>query len=209
MEEHFYQLLCTVIKVLLKPRNSKVGEKPPKEDLRPAPGGPPRTIRLFVYGTLKRGCSNHDAFCRGVLSIEPAAVRGRLYELASGFPVLAVPVEDILAFGTDDPLADTATQARAAERRSADRPESGAVAVSPYADWTFIHGELLTFDDPEGRLPALDGLEEFDPHKPTVYRRALLFVQPASGPTVPAWIYVLGTRGEDLEVVLDDSWNCR
>ncbi|MBW1987856.1 MAG: gamma-glutamylcyclotransferase, partial [Deltaproteobacteria bacterium] len=43
---------------------------------------------LFVYGTLKRGCWNHERFCRGVLSVEEAVVRGRLYELPSGIPVL-------------------------------------------------------------------------------------------------------------------------
>ena len=44
-------------------------------------------LRLFVYGTLKRGYWNHDPFCRGVLAIQEAQVRGRLFE-GPGFPVL-------------------------------------------------------------------------------------------------------------------------
>ena len=68
-------------------------------------------LRLFVYGTLKRGYPNHDRFCQGALEIREAQVRGRLYE-GPGFPALEVPDEDILACGTADPLADVATQAR-------------------------------------------------------------------------------------------------
>ena len=60
-------------------------------------------LRLFVYGMLKRGYWNHDPFCRGVLAIQEAQVRGRLFE-GPGFPVLEVPDEDILAHGTGDPV---------------------------------------------------------------------------------------------------------
>ncbi|MBM9612910.1 gamma-glutamylcyclotransferase [Desulfobulbus rhabdoformis] len=66
----------------------------------------PQLFRLFVYGTLKRGFRNHDRFCRGVLDIREAVVRGRLYEMHSGIPVLQVPDEDILAHGASDALAD-------------------------------------------------------------------------------------------------------
>ena len=66
-------------------------------------------LRLFVYGTLKRGFWNHDRFCRGVLVVEDAVVRGRLFETPSGIPVLLVPEGDILADGTTDPCADVAT----------------------------------------------------------------------------------------------------
>ncbi len=67
-------------------------------------------LKLFVYGTLKRGYWNHDAFCEGVLKVREAQVRGRLYE-GPGFPLLEVPDEDVLARGTAAPLADAATQA--------------------------------------------------------------------------------------------------
>ena len=60
------------------------------------PNEPPKEnttglLRLFVYGTLKRGYWNHERFCRGVLSVEEAVVWGRLYELPSGIPVLRCP----------------------------------------------------------------------------------------------------------------------
>ena len=82
-------------------------------------------LRLFVYGTLKRGYWNHDPFCRGVLAIQEAQVRGRLFE-GPGFPVLEVPDEDILAHGTGDPLADMGIQGRAC-------PGSGVPDRSPKA----------------------------------------------------------------------------
>ena len=84
-------------------------------------------LRLFVYGTLKRGFWNHDRFCRGVLTVEDAVVRGRLFETSSGIPILQVPEEDILAVGTTDPLADVATQAHVAARMSnPEQPPTGS-----------------------------------------------------------------------------------
>jgi len=145
---------------------------------------------LFVYGTLKRGCWNHERFCRGVLSVEEAVVRGRLYELPSGIPVLEVPEADVLAHGTADPLADVATQARLAAEFAAraahpDPGENGA----PGGHWGPVYGELLTFDDPESRLPAIDRLEGFLPDGPSLYRRVLVATI-THGVTVPVWLYV-------------------
>jgi len=91
----------------------------PTEPLKPNTNG---MLRLFVYGTLKRGFWNHDRFCRGVLAVEDAVVRGRLFETSSGIPVLEVPEEDILAVGTTNPLADVATQARIVARMANSEP---------------------------------------------------------------------------------------
>ena len=87
----------------------------PTEPLKPNTNG---MLKLFVYGTLKRGFWNHDRFCRGVLTVEDAVVCGCLFETPSGIPVLQVPEEDILAVGTTNPLADVATQAHLAARMS-------------------------------------------------------------------------------------------
>ena len=145
-----------------------------------SPNEPPKEnttglLRLFVYGTLKRGYGNHDRFCRGVLSVEEAVVRGRLYELPSGIPVLEVPEADVLAHGTADPLADVATQARLAAEFAARaaHPELGENDV-PGGRWGPVYGEVLTFDDPETRLPAIDHLEGFLLGGPSHYRRVLV-----------------------------------
>ena len=118
------------------------------------PEDSPETIlRLFVYGTLKRGYWNHQRFCAQARSIEPAVVWGRLYHLHAGFPALEVPEGLILARATADPLADARRQ------EDSGTPRFGR----PTGDWDLIHGELVTFTDPlrdlahrpAGRLPAL------------------------------------------------------
>ena len=52
-----------------------------------------------------------------------------------------------------------------------------------------MYGELLTFDDAETRLPAIDRLEGFHPGGPCLYRRVLIPVQ-ANGAVLPVWLYV-------------------
>ena len=154
----------------------------------------PQFFRLFIYGTLKRGFWNHDRFCRGVLAIEDALVRGRLFETSSGIPVLQVPDEGILAVGTTNPLADVATQARVVARMSnpeqtPDRHQENDTG----APWGPVYGELLTFNDPVIRLPAIARLEGFHPGGPCLYRRVLIPVR-ANGTMLPAWLYVVGDR---------------
>jgi gamma-glutamylcyclotransferase (GGCT)/AIG2-like uncharacterized protein YtfP len=175
------------------------------------------SLKLFVYGTLKRGFSNHERYCTGVSGIEPAAVRGRLYRLMPGIPIMAVPREDIIAAGTSDPLADVAVQAEFCARMTStgefsrrfvlpasgiDHAGSDARPRSPgfeRPEWLLVRGELLTFEDPEARLPLIDSLEEFTPHAPSTYIRVLIPVLVGSAPCTAAWAYVarFGTEGLD------------
>ena len=155
------------------------------------PAGPQSglTISLFVYGTLKRGYSNHDGYCRGVLATEPALVRGRLYIRPDRIPFLKVPEPDILAIGTADPSADAATQERFLGPVDAQQP---AVRrnLSPETGGGVVHGELLVFDDPETRLPAIDRLEGFRPGGRSLYRRVLVPVLVNQTWQV-AWVYAI------------------
>jgi gamma-glutamylcyclotransferase (GGCT)/AIG2-like uncharacterized protein YtfP len=48
-------------------------------------------LRLFVYGTLKRGFSNHRRLCRGLVRADAAEIRGKLYDLPAGYPALLIP----------------------------------------------------------------------------------------------------------------------
>lgn len=140
-------------------------------------------IRLFVYGTLKRGGWNHDRFCRNAVTIETATVRGRLYLLSAGFPALEIPESSILAYGTADPLADAAIQAGFVPKIAAgtDRPH-------PKGDWDPIKGELITFASPERDFPPIDRLEGFRPGSRCMYQRVLVIVQTATM-EYPAWVY--------------------
>jgi gamma-glutamylcyclotransferase (GGCT)/AIG2-like uncharacterized protein YtfP len=65
-------------------------------------------LRVFVYGTLKRGGRNHERYCRGLTAAEEACLAGRLYHLPVGYPMLVIPPQRILAFGTVDYEADAA-----------------------------------------------------------------------------------------------------
>ncbi len=159
-------------------------------------------LKLFVYGTLKRGYWNHDAFCEGVLQVREAQVRGRLYE-GPGFPLLEVPDEDILALGTADPLADVATQARlSGQVGSFSRPVPESATAGA---WGAVYGELLAFDDPEFRLPAIDRLEGFRPGDHSLYRRVLAPVR-VNGVRELAWVYIVGTKGIKQLRIVSGSW---
>ncbi len=140
-----------------------------------------RPFRLFVYGTLKSGYWNHEAYCRSAATVDEATVRGRLYELPSAIPVMLVPDDDILAVGSDrildDILRQDTTAASAAQRLQ--------------DDWDEVHGELITFADP-AVVEDIDRLEGFRPGRPCLYRRVLVLVTTANTPAQPAWCYVQG-----------------
>ena len=158
--------------------------------MAPLPGprlaaAPASLLRIFVYGTLKRGGRFHDEFCRDALAIEEAQVLGQL-DASGRWPVLTVPESIILAVGTADPLADLATQDRiAAFADAADvlspahltRTTSRTAEGGPHADWELIPGELITLADPTARLGALDRLEDFNPGAKSLYHRVLLPVR--------------------------------
>ena len=159
-------------------------------------------LRLFVYGTLKRGCRNYHAFCRGFVEIREASVRGRLYQ-GPGYPILEVPEEDILAQGTTHPLADAATQARLSDQV---QPEHRQFSEGATGDaWGAVYGELLTFDDPETRLPSIDRLEGFQPAGRSLYRRVLV---PATtdGTRRLAWVYTVEDLGIGRRRIPSGRW---
>jgi gamma-glutamylcyclotransferase (GGCT)/AIG2-like uncharacterized protein YtfP len=145
-------------------------------------------LRLFVYGTLKSGHWNHDRFCKDALYIEQARVRGRLYSLPSGIPVLKVPDADMLAVGTSDPMADVATQERL-------QYQSIVECMDSMADWPMIQGELVVFPDARLSLPPIDQLEGFHPASPSLYRRVLVPVTTGDDELTTAWCYVMGDLG--------------
>jgi gamma-glutamylcyclotransferase (GGCT)/AIG2-like uncharacterized protein YtfP len=143
-------------------------------------------IKIVVYGSLKRGFWNHEPFCASAISIQHATVRGRLYELPSGIPVLEVPEKDIVAHGSADILKDIAMQRRL------------EVAVPGYLDcsgegWQQIESELITLPNPVITLPPIDRLEGFNPNDVSLYRRVLVPVRLSDKSSATAWCYVAGS----------------
>lgn len=165
-------------------------------------------IRLFVYGTLKKGFRNHDRFCSNAISIEPATTWGRLYQLPAGFPALEVPTISILATGTADPLADTRTQNETKIPQSAlklfsNNPHS-AINNQQSSDWDLVHGELMTFTNPGFDLPPIDRLEAFNPNGRCVYKRVLMAVE-TENQIRPVWLYHYNI-GHNAERIASGRW---
>ena len=154
-------------------------------------------LRLFVYGTLKRGFWNHDRFCSQAVNIEPATTWGRLYHLPAGFPALEVPDTCILAHGTVDPIADARTQ------NSAEL--SGNAMTQPDGDWDLVHGEIITFDDPALGLLPIDRLEGFNPNGQSMYQRVLVAVS-SENQIRSVWLYHY-EFGHNGQRVASGQWN--
>lgn len=114
---------------------------------------------------------------------------GHLYE-ELGFPVFEVPDKDVLAHGTTNPLADMATQAHLSAQVGS-FPQRGIESASAGA-WGTVFGELITFDDPEYRLPAIDRPESFRPGRSSRYRCVLVLVSVNGAPRAR-----LGVHGRD------------
>jgi gamma-glutamylcyclotransferase (GGCT)/AIG2-like uncharacterized protein YtfP len=137
-------------------------------------------VSLFVYGSLKRGQVNH-ARCADHLGAVEAAIPGRLWTLPDGWPALEVSPGLRLAMGTLDYEEDAALS------RSYARAVRTPVVEPP---WRWIRGEVLTFDDPTERLPALDRFEGYDADGHSLYERWLVPVRRADGGWMAAWTYL-------------------
>src|ERR687889_1489323 len=129
---------------------------------------------MFFYGTLKRGERNYERYCSGALRVEGAMLRGDLYDIPNmDYPALVVPEEPILAYGTSDFARDAEEQRRL----------GGGPVQLPAGPRVF--GEIIVFDDPESRLPALDHLEGFDPADASSHYRRGMLPPPTEGRAAP------------------------
>jgi gamma-glutamylcyclotransferase (GGCT)/AIG2-like uncharacterized protein YtfP len=71
-------------------------------------------------------------------------------------------------------------------------------------DWRMIHGEVLTFTEPE-RLARLDQLEGFHPPAPCLYHRVLAPVRLLGGEWLAAWVYTVGDHAPARLLPLDEN----
>lgn len=162
-------------------------------------------LRIFAYGTLKRGFPNHAEYCSGALRISAAYLRGRLFKLSPEIPVMIVPGEDIAAYGTSSVAADIEAQEQF-EAFLKDKEAKGPIEAAG-ATWRKVRGELLVFDDPYTRLPLLDRLEEFQPGQSSTYIRALVPTTVSSGLQTCAWTYIAGFDPTYLQEYEGESWS--
>jgi gamma-glutamylcyclotransferase (GGCT)/AIG2-like uncharacterized protein YtfP len=158
-------------------------------------------LRLFVYGSLKRGFNNHDLYCRGARSAEPAATPGRLYRLPTGYPALTLPASRLLARGSRDPLADLEAQQRIERMLAA--TETPCVPRGKIR----VDGELMTFANAVDRLRAIDALEEFRPGRNNRYDRVLIRVYSrCHQANVLAWTYLAGPLSAQRRLIPTGKW---
>lgn len=109
-------------------------------------------------------------------------MRGRLFELPSGIPVLQVSEDDTLAVGTGDVPADVGIQKRLTSTLT-------SKGLEPPTNGEVVYGEMFAFDDSVQRIPAIDQLEGFRPGEASMYRRVLTPVFTEDG-VAAAWVYV-------------------
>ena len=135
-------------------------------------------MTIFVYGSLMSKQFNHR-FCKRAKSIEEAIVCGKLYQLPPGYPALQVPDESVLMTGTKDIFADAQDQYRENNDMNFE--------FKIYDGWGIVHGELVTFSDPERDIPPIDKLEGI----PFYYERVLVPVQKPDGSIIAAFAYTM------------------
>ncbi|MEQ8822073.1 MAG: gamma-glutamylcyclotransferase family protein [Sumerlaeia bacterium] len=145
-------------------------------------------LKIFVYGTLKRGFANHHLM-EGYAAVEDCVVVGGLLIPAHrAYPYLRIARADILAYGSADPLADLELQARIGRSMET---LGGLRAAPDGAERFAVEGELYTYRDGREILPRLDALEEFHPGRPpgaSNYHRVLARAG-REGSRV-AWVYI-------------------
>jgi gamma-glutamylcyclotransferase (GGCT)/AIG2-like uncharacterized protein YtfP len=152
-----------------------------------------KTLRIFVYGTLKRGESNHPLMV-GHSEVWNAWTVGDLYDLGS-FPMLNVTRarHRILALSHKDPQEDLQNQDEFSEKFGDKKKKlrlAKIVAGNP------VYGDLVVFKGSEAFLAEvlerLDGLEGFQGNALyDMYKRALVPVETLDGVTA-AWTYIKG-----------------
>lgn len=156
--------------------------------------GASRAMRLFVYGTLKTGCCNHERHCSMAAHTEKAWLWGRIYHLDrdEGYPMVEIPPQAILARGTDSPATDAL------------REQEPGPLEKPEGDWDLIEGELMVFERPERDVPMIDLLEEFRADGSGLYFRVLTTVRTEGGAQA-VWTYIREREHDGRRLVADTS----
>ena len=128
---------------------------------------------MFFYNGREHHCS------RRVASLGKATVCGNLYLLPPDSPVLQVPNDSILLAGIKD--AFESAQEQYQENNDMD------FEFKIRDGWDTVHGELVTFYDPEEDIPVLD--RKFG--TPFYFDRTLIPARKADGSIIAAWAYVM------------------
>jgi gamma-glutamylcyclotransferase (GGCT)/AIG2-like uncharacterized protein YtfP len=147
---------------------------------------------LFTYGTLQSE-QNNSHYCRNAISIEPATVCGKLYQLSAGYPALLIPNDSILRAGIEDVF-------QSAHVQNLENKEM-TFEFKIHKDWDTVHGELVTFDNPD-EIQPIDALEG----TPFFYDRVLVPARKADSSIIAAWAYVMYEIPRSAQYLPDGTW---
>ena len=128
---------------------------------------------MFFYDGWKPHCS------RRVASLGKATVSGKLYLLPPASPVLQASNDSILLAGIKDAFESAQEQYQ--------ENDSGDLEYKIHDGWDTVHGELVTFYDPEEDIPVLD--KQYG--CPFYFDRILIPAKKADGTIIAAWAYVM------------------
>jgi len=148
-----------------------------------------QTLRVFVYGTLKRGHGNHANYCLKSRSVENAVLAGRLYD--SGLPYVHVETGDQYVDGSKSVSEDFKMQEELQNIVKAD--DCYFTDPSPDNACGIVHGELVTYDNWDA-ITGLDRLEGFNPKGRSHYKRILTTCRNKAGEEVSCWVYVVDEK---------------
>lgn len=147
---------------------------------------------MFIYGSLKKEHWNHH-YCRNATNIEPATVCGKLYHLSAGYPALQVPNDSIILAGIKDTFEFAQEQCQ--ENKNMD------FEFKIHKDWDIVHGELVTFSDPD-EIKPIDKLESI----PFYYDRVLIPARKVDGSIIAVWAYVMYEIPNSAQYLPNGIW---
>ena len=148
-------------------------------------------LRVFVYGTLKKGFGNHSYYCEGA-KIQSAMIKGKLYQSGS-LPYASVQFEDYECIASRKNEEDFAMQE---ELQS--EVENGFLSFQfkdSFRDSECIKGELVTFDNWEmiSKLDSLEGFFSSDESSLNHYTRILTTCK-TTKEEFSCWVYNVGSK---------------
>lgn len=159
---------------------------------------PKQHLRVFVYGTLKKGFGNHHYYCKDALKIEKARVRGHLY-VQGALPYASV--SDYACIGTRNNDSDFKMQ-----EDFQNEPNKGIFRGSEC-----IHGELVTFDSWEdvSRLDSLEGFYTTTQPTHNHYTRVLTSCKTQTDEELSCWVYIIGDKNslDSVDLVKSGSYD--
>ena len=148
-------------------------------------------MKVFVYGTLKKGHGNNDLM-QGAISCEGAMVKGEIY--SSGIPFVRMAESDVRCYATQLPVKDFP-----AHKNAPIKPLDLSKAI--------VYGELYTFHI-WAAIERLDMLEGFHVGMGrNLSQRALVSSEIiSSGETKNCWIYLAPHDADLHNRIMSGEW---